>query len=286
MRLGLAPAVVLALFLFLLLLQTDLLPLFFPAIVFGGHFFWLPQIVRNASRGVRGALRWRYILGTTAARLWYVAYFGSGWVRDNVLFLEHSRASFPFLSPRPFPPSRVARHTDRRRGACVSRGAAGWFTAIVVGQIAQLALLALQDVVSPTFFLPARFAPPPPYDYHPALPAHAASARAAADGSGGGAGEKDVERDAAGASWDRGDCAICMEPLLSPSTTTKSADDDGGGSLGAALGGVGGSVVAGLRGRELALAPCHHVFVSLFKALPPPSPFSPPHPPYHSPSFA
>lgn len=87
-------AVVLALFLFLLMLQTDLLPLFFPFIVFGGHFFWLPQIVRNASRGVRGALRWRYILGTTAARLWYAAYFGSGWVRDNVLFLEHSSLFF------------------------------------------------------------------------------------------------------------------------------------------------------------------------------------------------
>lgn len=89
-------------FLFLILLQTNLIPLFFPVLVFALHAWLVPQIVRNASRGTRRALSWRYVLGTAAARTWYGAYFASGWWRDNVLFLERSGPSprpslYPFL---------------------------------------------------------------------------------------------------------------------------------------------------------------------------------------------
>ncbi|KAL7413322.1 hypothetical protein BDY24DRAFT_441567 [Mrakia frigida] len=181
--------------LFLFLLQTDVLPFVLPFVIFLFYLFWIPQIVRNAERGTKGAFSWWYILGTTAGRCWPLGYFWGGWGgRENVMFLERSN----------------------------------WLPAILISQSIQLLFLAGQDFISPTFFLPARFAPPPPYNYHLLLPR-----------------KGDVE---GGKGWEMGDCSICMEPIVR---------DDLVEAGGEGLGGLGGG------GRKSwAVAPCQHAFHS------------------------
>lgn len=125
-----------------------------------------------------------------------------------------SLVSFPNLtSPLPSLPS----HPD-------------WLPAILISQSIQLLFLAGQDFLSPTFFLPARFAPPPPYDYHLLLPR-----------------KGDVE---GGKGWEMGDCSICMEPIVRDELV-----EAGGG-----LGGGGGR-------KSWAVAPCQHAFVSCFQYI-------------------
>jgi len=95
---------------FLFLLQTDVLPFVLPFVIFLFYGFWIPQIVRNAERGTKGAFSWWYILGTTAARCWPLGYFWSGW-GENVMFLERSSEFGPDASR--FPASSLSFRVSR-----------------------------------------------------------------------------------------------------------------------------------------------------------------------------
>lgn len=51
------------------LMLSGLVPQATPIFLFALYSFWVPQIWRNARRGNRKALRWRFVLGQSAARL-------------------------------------------------------------------------------------------------------------------------------------------------------------------------------------------------------------------------
>ncbi|KAJ1827495.1 hypothetical protein LPJ56_001635, partial [Coemansia sp. RSA 2599] len=97
------------------------------------YSFWVPQIWRNAKRGTSRGLRKDYILGTTALYLLFP------------LYAFACPQSLTFNQPSPFV----------------------W--ALVVYSLAQVAVLALQDLLGPRFFVPVSMLPEV-YNYHPLLP--------------------------------------------------------------------------------------------------------------------
>ncbi|CDZ97817.1 Predicted E3 ubiquitin ligase [Phaffia rhodozyma] len=180
--------------LIILLLQTNLLPNVFPHILFVLYLFWIPQIIRNVKRGTRYAFGWDYLIGVSVGRMWFLGYhWGDLLGEDNIFFFEKN----------------------------------DMFHYIAISQIIQIAFLMGQDVFGPTFFLPASYAPPPPYDYHPLLPS-------AADIE---SGLLDTVSD-----WAKTDCAICMEPIIGSEDEIRAARSMAGKST------------------VWAVAPCHHVF--------------------------
>ncbi|EEB98566.1 hypothetical protein MPER_01903, partial [Moniliophthora perniciosa FA553] len=95
---------------------------------------WLPQIIRSIRRGRNSGLAKEYILGTTAARLYLLLYFLT--CPKNVLEIR----------PRP------------------------WAHPLAAFVCLQAAMLLLQELFGPSFFLPKRFAAVKTYDYHPPMP--------------------------------------------------------------------------------------------------------------------
>ncbi|KAJ2840985.1 hypothetical protein J3B02_006108, partial [Coemansia erecta] len=97
------------------------------------YSFWIPQIWRNAKRGTSRGLRKDYVLGTTALYLLFP------------LYAFACPQSLTFNRPSPFV----------------------W--ALVLYSLAQVAVLVLQDLLGPRFFVPVSMLPEV-YNYHPLLP--------------------------------------------------------------------------------------------------------------------
>lgn len=94
---------------------------------------WVPQVYRNIHRNCRKALRWEFVFGRSALRLFPYAYFYT--YSNNVLFVTPAPTAFLCLS------------------------AWVWFQTLV---------LVLMNLIGPRFFVPQGWAPPA-YDYHPVL---------------------------------------------------------------------------------------------------------------------
>ncbi|TFK18973.1 hypothetical protein FA15DRAFT_674849 [Coprinopsis marcescibilis] len=181
-------------------------------------FIWLPQIMRSARRNRSSGLSKEYVIGTTLCRLFSAIYFL--WCPKNVLDVE----------PRPWAP----------------------FLATFV--ILQATIVILQDIISPSFFLPEKFKAAKGYDYHPPMP----------------------PLDPEAPEQSLGDCAICMDSiLLGPSLRAKSekhdqgvvsssnADTDLRGATTSRRTGFFGamqSVGSSNARKSYSLAPCHHLF--------------------------
>ena len=95
--------------------------------------FWVPQIYRNIHRNCRKALRWEYVFGRSALRLFPYAYFYT--YSNNVLFVKLAPTAFLYLST--------------------------WVWL-------QVLVLLSMSLVGPRFLAPQGWAPPA-YDYHPML---------------------------------------------------------------------------------------------------------------------
>ncbi|KAJ1988188.1 hypothetical protein GGI26_005537 [Coemansia sp. RSA 1358] len=108
------------------------------AMIFATYSYWIPQIWRNAKRGTSRGLRKDYIVGTTLLRLFFPVY------------LFGCPGNIAFISPTTFV----------------------WVVSVY--NIAQAAVLILQDVLGPRFFIPKEMRPEV-YDYHHPLPLSASS---------------------------------------------------------------------------------------------------------------
>ncbi|KAI8339033.1 hypothetical protein BC941DRAFT_350028 [Chlamydoabsidia padenii] len=100
---------------------------------FGFYSFWIPQIIRNVSRGCRKPLSPRYVLGVSITRLTIPLYFYA------------------------YPQNIIAQDTSL--GVWV----------LVVYVMLQVGILFLQDTLGPRFFVPEKYLPQT-YNYHPILP--------------------------------------------------------------------------------------------------------------------
>ncbi|KAJ2867535.1 hypothetical protein GGI22_001034 [Coemansia erecta] len=99
------------------------------AMMFATYSYWIPQIWRNTKRGTSGGLRKDYVIGVTLLRLFFPVYlFGYA---GNIAFN---------------PP-------------------AAFIWVLCAYNIAQAAVLLLQDALGPRFFVPAHLRPEV-YDYH------------------------------------------------------------------------------------------------------------------------
>ncbi|KAA1475498.1 hypothetical protein DENSPDRAFT_842291 [Dentipellis sp. KUC8613] len=172
--------------------------------------FWAPQIVRAARRGRACGLSAEYVVGTSAGRLAVAMYFLS--CPKNVLEIE----------PR------------------------GWMLPLALVIFLQLGILALQARLGTGFFLPSRYSPTTPYNYHPPLPLPGPTA-----------GDPEAAPPAS-----LGDCSICMDAIRPPAADHPGADE--GKGMGKGMGGDAHEEREGLlarRGRrEYSLAPCGHLF--------------------------
>ncbi|PGH11278.1 hypothetical protein AJ80_07177 [Polytolypa hystricis UAMH7299] len=208
--------------------------------------FWTPQIYRNVMRNCRKALRWDFVIGQSALRVFPFLYFYI--VRGNVLFVSRDVPTAILLS------------------------AWVWIQAWVLG---------LQDILGPRFFVPNGWAPPA-YDYHPILRDTSASGSGEDVESGGTlpigylrAEQRDATTSSGerqGSSRDRKkkvfDCAICMQDI--EVLVLAAAGGTGGGSGSSSGGGpsvVGGSSVAESAShifsrRTYMVTPCRHIFHS------------------------
>ncbi|KAG9018045.1 hypothetical protein FRB90_012548 [Tulasnella sp. 427] len=98
------------------------------------HSMWVPQIVRNVSRGTRKALQKRYVVGTTVLRTLLVLYYFV--CPENILLLE--------TNP--------------------------WVYAIILWLGVQVMFLVGQEYLGAHFFIPRGWVTVPEvYDYHPNL---------------------------------------------------------------------------------------------------------------------
>ncbi|KAJ2699849.1 hypothetical protein H4218_002423 [Coemansia sp. IMI 209128] len=124
------------------------------------HGYWVPQIWRNAKRNTSGGLRWDYVAGTTAVRLFFPLY----------AFAYPSNIAY--VSPAPLV----------------------W--GLVAFSLAQTAVLMMQDLLGPRFFVPELLRPLA-HDYHPpvSLPS-----------------EEDLERNSL-SSDAAAVCAVCIQPV-------------------------------------------------------------------------
>ncbi|KAG0309914.1 hypothetical protein BGZ98_000002 [Dissophora globulifera] len=96
--------------------------------------FWIPQIVRNVTRGSKRGLNLWFVLGMSVTRLALPVYFYA--CPENL------------MGHKPTP----------------------WIWGLVAWVALQVCVLLLQDWLGPRFFVPKKYLPPI-YDYHPILPA-------------------------------------------------------------------------------------------------------------------
>ena len=200
------------------------------ALAFSYFSFWWPQLVRNARRNCRRALRWDYVLGQSVLRVLPAAYLCTApaaerrglW--DNVLFLK---SDVPTLL-----------------------GLVAWVWL-------QVLLLLSQETLGPRFFVPAAWVPPV-YDYHPVLREDEEEA-IIVGGSAGQSPDSPVVEGATQAK-EKGkklfDCAICMQAFEVP-VVPRDGREGVSGATASALG-------AGLFGRRMYMVtPCRYVRSSL-----------------------
>ncbi|KAJ1719051.1 hypothetical protein LPJ53_006110 [Coemansia erecta] len=174
------------------------------------YSYWVPQIWRNAQRGTSRGLRKDYLFGTTLLNLIFP------------LYVFACPESLSFNTPSMFV----------------------W--ALVVYSMAQVAVLLLQDLLGPRFFVPASMLPEV-YNYHPLLPPDSdeeAAAEGNADGSADSARDAESRGSEDSTNSDeprnsRGrECAICIQNVD-----------------------VSASVASALFGRpSYMVTPCHHVY--------------------------
>lgn len=189
---------------------------------------WVPQIYRNVMRNCRKALRWDFVIGQSALRVFPFVYFLT--VRGNVLFI--------------------------RRDVTTAAAMAGWVWI-------QVWVLASQDVLGPRFFVPRGWAPPA-YDYHPILWDTAGSDSDPESGDTLPLGSLRAEkRDLISEAKDQDkhsskdkkkavfDCAICMQEMEVPVL----AGPSGGSS-------VSDGATSILSRRTYMVTPCRHIFHS------------------------
>ncbi|CAO3608837.1 unnamed protein product [Cunninghamella blakesleeana] len=100
---------------------------------FGLYSFWIPQIIRNVTRGCRKPLSPRYILGMTLTRLAIPLYFYA--CPQNIISQDPSTGVW----------------------------------ALVGYTMLQALILFFQDLFGPRFFVPEKYLPQT-YNYHPILP--------------------------------------------------------------------------------------------------------------------
>ncbi|ORZ10077.1 hypothetical protein BCR42DRAFT_333854 [Absidia repens] len=100
---------------------------------FGFYSFWIPQIVRNVTRGCRKPLSPRYVLGMTVTRLAIPLYFYA--CPQNIIAQEPSFGVW----------------------------------VLVAYVTIQVCVIFLQDTLGPRFFVPEKYLPQT-YNYHPILP--------------------------------------------------------------------------------------------------------------------
>ncbi|KAI0071333.1 hypothetical protein K474DRAFT_1607089 [Panus rudis PR-1116 ss-1] len=172
------------------------LPLLFIGSLYA--FMWLPQIYRAVKRGRSSGLHPEYVIGATLCRLYYLLYFLA--CPKNILDVEPRR----------------------------------WVWLIALIMAVQVAVILMQDLFGPTFFLPQRFVKTTAYDYHPPLPLP----------------------DPEAPEQSLGDCAICMDAIEVDPAIRPGMDDEKGHML-AKTGGLWAK--AGAR-KSYSLAPCHHLF--------------------------
>ncbi|CUA71903.1 DSC E3 ubiquitin ligase complex subunit 1 [Rhizoctonia solani] len=183
---------IMILFAFLFLVQITVSPRLVLYAVGALYSFWVPQIMRNVKRGTRKALQKRYVIGTTLCRLFFPLYIFV--CPGNVLFAE--RQPWIWL-------------------------VAGW-------ALFQCAVLAGQEYLGPSFFLPKGLVEIELYDWHPPI----------------------ARPDTEAPNPSLGDCAICMDDIL-----LETPDTSGGTESGSLLAGVGMGTKC-----VYAVAPCHHIF--------------------------
>lgn len=97
------------------------------------YSFWIPQIIRNVTRGSKRGLHLGFMLGMSVTRLAMPIYFYQ--CPENILGHEPTR----------------------------------WVWGLVLWVALQVGVLLLQDWLGPRFFVPKKYLPPI-YDYHPVLP--------------------------------------------------------------------------------------------------------------------
>jgi len=98
------------------------------------HSFWIPQIVRNARKGTRRALRKRYVFGTSMARMYFPLYALA--CPDNVLFTEPNN----------------------------------WVWVLGIWVWIQVLVLLGQEYIGAAFFFPKGWEHVKTYDYHALIP--------------------------------------------------------------------------------------------------------------------
>ncbi|KAN0065209.1 hypothetical protein ACQY0O_001706 [Thecaphora frezii] len=157
-----------------LLFMSVFFPLLFAEILLPILYsFWIPQIYRNVQKGTRRAIQTKCIVGTTACRLVLPLYLFA--CPDNVLFTTPTR----------------------------------WIYVLVGYVVLQMAVLLLQDMLGPHFFLPPSRRPASAHEqwnWHPPISELEPVRRHDTD-----AGETERSEEA---EWSLGDCAICLNGIV------------------------------------------------------------------------
>ncbi|KAJ2956270.1 hypothetical protein NQZ79_g7864 [Umbelopsis isabellina] len=164
--------------------------------------FWVPQIYRNVIRGSRRALSHRYVIGMTLTRLVIPLYYYA--CPHNILAHEPTK----------------------------------WVWVLSAYLILQAAILLVQDLWDPRFFVPERYLPAR-YNYHPILPADDEEA-IDIKVVGVNAHEESESSDGSTKHSPGRDCAICMLPV-NPSAP-------------------GAAGLHALGRANYMVTPCHHLF--------------------------
>ncbi|CAO3690571.1 unnamed protein product [Umbelopsis ramanniana] len=172
-------------------------------LAFGLFSFWVPQIYRNVIRGSRRALSHRYVIGMSLTRLVIPLYYYA--CPHNILAHEPTK----------------------------------WVWVLAAYVMLQVAILMIQDIWDPRFFVPERYLPER-YNYHPILPNEDEETRVDVKVVGVNASEEAESSEGQSKHTPGRDCAICMLPV--------NATNQGSAGL-QALGRAGYMVT-----------PCHHLF--------------------------
>ncbi|KAG2186648.1 hypothetical protein INT44_002872 [Umbelopsis vinacea] len=172
-------------------------------LAFGLFSFWVPQIYRNVIRGSRRALSHRYVIGMSLTRLVIPLYYYA--CPHNILAHESTK----------------------------------WVWVLAAYVMLQVAVLMIQDVWDPRFFVPERYLPER-YNYHPILPNEDEETTVDVKVVGVNASEEAESSEGESKHTPGRDCAICMLPV---NATTQ-------GSAG----------LQALGRATYMVTPCHHLF--------------------------
>ncbi|CAL1715555.1 unnamed protein product [Somion occarium] len=190
------------------------LPLLFVGCLYA--FMWFPQIHRAVRRGRTSGMSAEYLIGATLCRLYFL--LCECYCCSAVSLSAYIIFSIDFMAC----PKNILDVEPRR-----------WVYLVALFMGLQVAILLLQDLFGPSFFLPRRMVKTTGYDYHPPMPLP----------------------DPEAPEQSLGDCAICMDAIEVDPTLRQRPDDEKG--VGVGVGGLWAQ--AGAR-KSYSLAPCHHLF--------------------------